>query len=71
MLQNSQLRKDIATLYEIKRRLAKTVESDDIATKVEAETLKAEAVLAQAVKALESLDDLVSDKSETGFAFAR
>lgn len=61
MLQNSQLRKDIATLYEIKRRLAKTVESDDIATKVEAEALKAEAVLAQAIKALESLDDLVSD----------
>lgn len=61
MLQNSQLRKDIATLYEIKRRLAKTVESDDIATKVEAEALKAEAVLVQAIKALESLDDLVSD----------
>lgn len=62
MLQNSQLRKDIATLYEIKRRLAKTVESGgDIVTKVEAETLKAEAVLAQAIKALESLDDLVSD----------
>lgn len=62
MLQNSQLRKDIAALYEIKRRLAKTAEPDgDIATKVEAEALKAEAVLAQAIKALESLDDLVSD----------
>lgn len=62
MLQNSQLRKDIAVLYEIKRRLAKTVESGgDIVTKVEAETLKAEAVLAQAIKALELLDDLVSD----------
>jgi hypothetical protein len=62
MLQNSQLRKDIATLYEIKQRLTKTAKPDgDIATKVEAEALKAEAVLAQAIKALEALDDLVSD----------
>lgn len=62
MLQNSQLRKDIAALYEIKQRLAKTAIPDgDTPTKIELEALKAEAVLAQAIKALEALDDLVSD----------
>lgn len=62
MLQNSQLRKDIAALYEIKKRLAKTAEPDgDTATKIELEALKAEAVVAEAIKALERLDDLVSD----------
>jgi hypothetical protein len=62
MLQNSQLRKDIAALYTIKQRLTKTAEPDgETATKVEAEALKAEAVLGQAIKALEALDDLVSD----------
>ncbi len=62
MLQNSQLRKDIAALYEIKKRLLKTAEPDgDTPTKIELEALKAEAVLAQAIKALEAMDDLISD----------
>jgi hypothetical protein len=62
MLQNSQLRKDIATLYEIKKRLAKTAEPDgETPTKLETEALKAEAILKQAIKALEAMDDIVSD----------
>jgi len=62
MLQNSQLRKDIAALYEIKKRVAKTAQPDgDIATKLETEALKAEAIVAEAIKALEALDDLLTD----------
>ncbi|MEG3972040.1 hypothetical protein QUA00_31135 [Microcoleus sp. T2B6] len=62
MLQNSQLRKDIAALYEMKKRLTKTAEPDgDVPTEFELEALKAEAAIDKAIKALEALDDLIDD----------
>lgn len=62
MLQNSQLRKDIAALYEMKKRLAKTAEPDgDTATEFELEAVKAEAAIDKAIKALEAMDDLIDD----------
>ncbi len=58
--QNSQLRKDIAALYAMNARLAKTVEPDGYTPiKVARAAIKAQAPLIAAIKALQDMDDIV------------
>jgi len=62
--QNSQLRKDIAVLYAMNARLAKTAEPDGYTPpKVAKAAIKAQTPLMAAIKALEEMDDIVAGDS--------
>lgn len=62
--QNSQLRKDIAALYAMNARLAKIAEPDGYTpVKVTKAAAKVQAPLMATIKALEQMDNIVSDDS--------
>ena len=60
--QNSQLRKDIAALYAMNARLAKTAELDGYTpVEIAKAAIKAQTPLIAAIKALEAMDDIVAN----------